>query len=194
VSTVGFTVGQTSSGTTIGMIDREPMHIDVKFGETDIVNIKVGQSAQLTIDALPDWKQTGTVTSISPVADSSGGVVTYKARVDFNDKDPRVLIGMTALVELVTAEHKGVLLIPNSAILPKGTGRIVQIRDTATNTTQDVDITIGLSDGIQTEVLSGLTEGQRIITSPTSSTSSTSGSSSSSSSGSSQRGGGFRIP
>lgn len=167
ISSIGLTVGQSSSGGTIGMIDREPMHIDVKFGETDIVNIKIGQTADLSIDALPDWKQTGTVTNISPVADSSSGVVTYKARIDFTDNDPRVLIGMTAIVELVTAEHNDVLLIPNSAILPKGTGRIVQI-PAANNTTQDVDITIGISDGVQTEVLSGLSEGQSIITAPVS--------------------------
>jgi HlyD family secretion protein len=151
------------------MVDRDPMHIDVKFGETDIVYIKVGQSAKLTIDALPDWQQTGTVTNISPVADTTSGVVSYKARIDFEDTDQRVLIGMTAIVELVTAEKKGVLLIPNSAILPKGSGRIVQIPDG--QSTKEVDITIGLSDGIQTEVLTGLTEGQEIISTPLTNTS-----------------------
>lgn len=169
VSSVGLTVGQTSSGSTIGMVDRDPMHIDVKFGETDIVYIKVGQSAKLTIDALPDWQQTGTVTNISPVADTTSGVVSYKARIDFEDTDQRVLIGMTAIVELVTAEKKGVLLIPNSAILPKGSGRIVQIPDG--QSTKEVDITIGLSDGVQTEVLTGLTEGQEIISTPLTNTS-----------------------
>ena len=166
ISTIGLVVGQTSSGATVTMIDRDPMHIDVKFGETDIVSIKVGQAAQITIDALPDWKKTGTVASISPVADSANGVVTYKARIDFSDSDTRVLVGMTAIVELVTADKKNVLLIPNSAILPKGSGRIVQIPG-ANNTTTEVDITIGLSDGLQTEVLTGLTEGQTIIATPT---------------------------
>ncbi len=166
VSTIGLVIGQTSSGASVTMIDRDPMHIDVKFGETDIVSINVGQAAQITIDALPDWKKTGTVASISPVADSANGVVTYKARIDFSDSDKRVLVGMTAIVELITADKKNVLLIPNSAILPKGTGRIVQIPG-ANNTTTEVDITIGLSDGLQTEVLTGLTEGQTIIATPT---------------------------
>ncbi len=165
VSNVNMTVGQSSSGGTIEIIDRDPMHIDVKFGETDIVYIKVGQSARLSIDALPDWQQTGTVTSISPVADTSSGIVSYEARIDFVDSDARVLIGMTAIVELITAEKKGVLLIPNSAILPKGSGRVVQVPD-GENTTKEVDITIGMSDGIQTEVLTGLTEGQAIISTP----------------------------
>jgi HlyD family secretion protein len=166
VSTIGLVIGQTSSGASVTMIDRDPMHIDVKFGETDIVSINVGQAAQITIDALPDWQKTGTVASISPVADSANGVVTYKARIDFSDSDKRVLVGMTAIVELITADKKNVLLIPNSAILPKGTGRIVQVPG-ANNTTTEVDITIGLSDGLQTEVLTGLTEGQTIIATPT---------------------------
>jgi HlyD family secretion protein len=170
VSSVNMTVGQSSTGGTIGLIDRNPMHIDVKFGETDIVYIKVGQSARLSIDALPDWQQTGTVTSISPVADTTSGVVSYAARIDFVDSDVRVLIGMTAIVELVTAEKKGALLIPNSAILPKGSGRVVQVPDGA-NATKEVDITIGISDGVQTEVLTGLTEGQEIISTPLTSTS-----------------------
>ncbi len=165
ISSMGLTVGQSSSGNTVGIIDRDPMHIDVKFGETDIVYIKAGQTAKLTIDALPDWQQTGTVANISPVADTTSGVVSYKVRIDFVDNDPRVRVGMTAIVELVTAEKKGVLLIPNSAILPKGSGRIVQVPDTGT-TTKDVDITIGLSDGVQTEVLTGLEEGQEIIATP----------------------------
>lgn len=166
VSTVGFVIGQASTGASITMIERDPMHIDVKFGETDIVSIKVGQVAQIAIDALPDWKKTGTVTSISPVADSANGVVTYKARIDFSDTDKRVLVGMTAIVELVTAEKKNILLIPNAAILPKGTGRIVQIPD-GDDTTKEVAITVGASDGIQTEILTGLTEGQTIIAAPT---------------------------
>lgn len=176
VSSIDMTVGQTSSGSSIGLINRDPMHIDVKFGETDIVYIKIGQSAKLTMDALPDWQKTGTVTNISPVADNTTGVVSYKVRIDFVDTDPRVLVGMTAIVELITAEKKGVLLIPNSAILPKGSGRIVQVPDTGTKT-KDVDITIGLSDGVQTEVLTGLEEGQEIINIPQTATSQQDGSS-----------------
>ncbi|NBU63632.1 MAG: efflux RND transporter periplasmic adaptor subunit [Chloroflexia bacterium] len=169
ISTISFVVGQTSNGASVTMIDRDPMHIDVKFGETDIVAIKIGQPADISIDALPDWKNTGKVTRISPVSESSSGVVTYKARIDFNDTDKRVLIGMTAIVDLVTAEQKNVLLIPNSAILPKGAGRIVQVIGN-NGGIKEVDITTGLSDGIQTEVLTGLTEGQAIIATPTNTT------------------------
>jgi HlyD family secretion protein len=175
VNAISLVIGQTSSGGTITMINREPMHIDLKLSETDIVSIKQGQSADITVDAVPDWNQTGTVTSISPAADTSSGVVTYKARVDFSDKDPRILVGMTSMVNLVTAQRNNALLIPNSAILPKGTGRVVQVYNTD-GSTKEIDVTIGLSDGIQTEVLSGLTEGQTIIATPVTRSSTTSAS------------------
>jgi HlyD family secretion protein len=167
VSSVNADAGQLSTGTSIGIIDRTPLHINLKLGETDIVNVKLNQEASILVDAIGDWKSIGTVTSIAPAAESSSGVVTYNARVDFTDDDPRVLIGMTATVEMVTAKRDNVLLIPNSAILPKGTGRVVQVYN-ADGSTKEIDITIGLSDGVQTEVLTGLIEGQLIVSTPTS--------------------------
>ncbi len=167
ISSVNAVAGQASTGTSIGIIDRTPLHIDLKLGETDIVNVQLNQDASILVDAIADWKSVGTVSSIAPAAQSSSGVVTYNARVDFTDDDPRVLIGMTATVDMVTAKRDNVLLIPNSAILPKGTGRVVQVYN-PDGTTKEIDITIGLSDGVQTEVLTGLTEGQEIVSTPTS--------------------------
>ena len=76
----------------------------------------------LTIDALKDWKEQGTVSYIAPAADSSNGVVTYAVRVSFPDSDDRVKVGMTANLMITTAKKDGVLLVPNSALLPKGKG------------------------------------------------------------------------
>jgi HlyD family secretion protein len=166
VSSVNAVTGQASAGANVGLIDRTPLHIDLKLGETDVVNIKLDQKVDIVVDALPDWKATGAVTSIAPAADSSSGVVAYTARIDFTDDDPRVLVGMTATVDTITAQRTGVLLIPNSSILPKGTGRVVQVKN-ADGSTAEIDITIGLSDGLQTEVLTGLTEGQQIVAAPT---------------------------
>ena len=174
VSSVSAVTGQMSTGASIGMIDRTPLHIDLKLGETDIVNIKLNQPVDILVDALPDWKSAGTVTGIAPAADSSSGVVAYTARIDFTDDDPRVLVGMTATIDTITAQRDNVLLIPNSAILPKGTGRVVQVKNTD-GTTTEIDITIGLSDGVQTEVLTGLTEGQQIVAAPTGRLTSSSG-------------------
>jgi HlyD family secretion protein len=167
IATVHVIAGQsaTAATTAISIIDREPLHLDLKLSENDIVLVQNGDSAELSIDALPDWQQIGTITSISPAADTSSGIAAYRARIDFTDGDARVLVGMTANASIVVEERNDILVIPNSALLPKGTGRVVQIRG-ADGQITEIDVTTGLSDGIYSEVLSGLEEGQEIIETP----------------------------
>lgn len=169
ISAVNIVIGQTTSGTAIQLIDRDPLRIDLSLSENDIVQVTVGDPVEITVDAIRDWKQTGTITAIAPVADTTSGVVAYSARIDFSDSDPRLLVGMTANLTIVTDQRENVLLVPNSALLPKGTDRVVQIIG-ADGQPQEVDVTIGISDGIVSEVLSGLEEGQTIVATPTSRT------------------------
>jgi len=167
IATVDIIVGQSATAATaaISIIDRDPLHLDLKLSENDIVRVQTGDSAALSIDALPDWQQTGTITSISPAADTSSGIATYRARIDFTDSDVRVFVGMTANASIVVEERNNILVIPNSALLPKGTGRVVQIKG-ADGQVTEIDVTTGLSDGIFSEVLSGLSEGQEIVETP----------------------------
>lgn len=167
VASVNIIVGQSATAATAAMsiIDRDPLHLDLKLSENDIVLVQTGDTADLSIDALPDWKQTGMITSISPAADTSSGIATYRARIDFTDSDARVFVGMTANASIVVEERNDILVIPNSALLPKGTGRVVQIQGGDGQITE-VDVTTGLSDGIISEVLSGLEEGQEIVETP----------------------------
>lgn len=168
IASVNIIAGQIGSTSTAAMsiIDRNPLRIDLKLSENDIVQVQKGDTAELSIDAIRDWAQTGTITNIAPAADTSSGIVTYKARIDFSDADPRVFVGMTANVSIVVDKRENVLLVPNSALLPKGTGRVVQIKD-ASGAITEIDVTTGMSDGIYSEVLSGLEEGQTIIETPT---------------------------
>ncbi len=92
-------------------------------------------------------------------------MVTYAVRVDFADTDPRVKVGMTSNVDIITEQKDNVLLVPNSAILPQGSGRVVQIIG-PDGRPQDVPVQVGISDGAHTEIVSGLTEGQQIIALP----------------------------
>ena len=169
ISTINIVVGQTTSGVAAQLIDRDPLRIELSLSENDIVQVAVGDTVDITIDAIRDWQQTGTITAIAPAANTTSGVVGYSARVDFSDNDPRILVGMTANLTIVTDQRENVLIVPNSALLPKGTGRVVQIVG-ADGQPQEVDVTIGISDGIVSEVLSGLSEGQSIIATPTSRT------------------------
>jgi len=75
---------------------------------------------------------------------------------------------MTANLTIVVANKKGVLLVPNTALLPKGAGHVVQVPNADGKGFTEVDVTTGLTDGTNTEIVSGLSEGQRIIAVPTS--------------------------
>lgn len=169
ISAVNIVVGQTTSGAAVQLIDRDPLRIELNLSENDIVQVAVGDSVDITVDAIRDWQQTGKITTIAPAANTTSGVVGYSARVDFSDSDPRLLVGMTANLTIVTDQRENVLIVPNSALLPKGTGRVVQVVG-ADGQPQEIDVTIGISDGIVSEVLSGLEEGQTIIATPTSRT------------------------
>lgn len=169
ISAVNIVVGQTTSGAAVQLIDRDPLRIELNLSENDIVQVAVDDVVDITVDAIRDWQQTGKITAIAPAANTTNGVVGYSARVDFSDNDPRLLVGMTANLTIVTDQRENILIVPNSALLPKGTGRVVQIVG-ADGQPQEVDVTIGISDGIVSEVLSGLEEGQTIIATPTSRT------------------------
>ena len=176
VTAVDIVPGSTASSATaaISMLDRSTLHVDLKLSENDVAKVQLGQPVTLTIDALKDWKAAGKVSYIAPSAESSNGVVTYRVRVDFPDSDARVKVGMTANLSITTATKDGVLLVPNTALLPKGAGRVVQVPSADGKSTSEVDVQTGLSDGTQTEITSGLKAGDKIVTTP-STTKTTSG-------------------
>jgi HlyD family secretion protein len=87
-------------------------------------------------------------------------------RVSFPDSDDRVKVGMTANLSITTAKKDNVLLIPNSALLPKGAGYAVQVPSADGKTTTEVEVQTGLTDGTNTEITSGLKEGDTVVTNP----------------------------
>jgi HlyD family secretion protein len=165
ITNVNIVPGSNSSGIAMSLVDRDPLHVELRLSENDVVQAAVDQEVKLSIDSISDWSAPGKVTYISPLSSVSNGVVTYQVRVDFADTDSRVKIGMTSNVDIITARKDNVLLVPNSAILPEGSGRVVQILD-ADGNVQDVPIVTGISDGAQTEILSGVSEGQQILALP----------------------------
>lgn len=172
ITKVTIVPGSSANSTTAAfqLIDRSTLHVDLKLSENDIAKAKLGLPVTLTIASLSGWKTQGSVSYIAPSATSTNDVVTYAVRVSFPDADPSVKVGMTANLNIITAQKDGVLLVPNTALLPKGAGHVVQAPGDNGAATKELDVQIGLSDGTQTEVLSGLNEGQRIIALPNTTT------------------------
>ncbi len=167
VTSVDIVAGGTVNGgrAVMTLIDPHPLHVSLKLSENDVVRVRVGQPVTLTIDSLSNWRAQGQVSYIAPAAQSSNGVVTYAVRVTLNDGDPRVQVGMTANLNIVTADKDNVLLVPNSALLPKGSGRVVEVVG-PDGKQIEVEVQTGITDGAQTEIVSGLSEGQKIIPLP----------------------------
>jgi HlyD family secretion protein len=165
-SSSGTSSSSTASSAAISLIDRSTLHVDLKLSENDVAKVALGQKVTLTIDALKDWKADGTVSYIAPSAETSNGVVTYAVRVSFPDSDTRVKVGMTANLSIATAKKDNVLLVPNSALLPKGAGHAVQVPSADGKTTTEVEVQTGLTDGVNTEITSGLKAGDKIVTTP----------------------------
>jgi HlyD family secretion protein len=169
VTTINIVPGSivSSAQAAMSLIDRSTLHVDLTLNENDVAQVALGQHVDLTIDAIDDWKAQGTIDYIAPAAKEVNGVVTYGVRVALPDSDQRVKVGMTANLVIRTAAKDAVLLVPNSALLPKGAGRAVQVPN-ADGTTREVDVQIGLSDGTNTEIVSGLSEGDRVVSAPNS--------------------------
>lgn len=160
----------TSSMAAVQLVDRSTLRVDLKLSENDAARAQLGQVVTLTIDSLSGWRATGKVSYIAPAATTTNDVVTYGVRVSFPGNDPRVKVGMTANINITTATKENVLLVPSSALLPKGTGRVVQVPSADGKSTREFDVQIGLSDGTNTEIVSGLKEGDKIVALPAATT------------------------
>lgn len=168
VSEVDVVPGSTASSTAVTLLNQNPLHVELKLSENNVVEVATGQKVQLTSDALSDWKANGTVSYIAPSGTTTNGVVSYLVRVDFPNTDPRVRVGMTLNVDVITTQRDNVLLVPTSAILTEGNQSVVQVVG-ADGKAQTVKVQTGISDGTHTEITGGLTEGQKIAALPSSS-------------------------
>lgn len=167
--------------------DLRNMQIDSSFAEADIGRIKVGQIVHFSVDAFPNMAFDGVVKQVRLNATTVSNVVTYDVVVTVNNPDEILAPGMTAYVNVVTAEKKNILLIPNAALRykPKTTAKqeaVAQKQGDMKNKKEKKDVNagvvyilengapkavkvaIGITDNRFTEVLSDtLKEGDKII-------------------------------
>jgi len=164
---------QASASTKLATLLTKAKMVTIPLNEVDIANVKVGQKATITFDALTDLSIAGTVTSVDPIGTVSQGVVTYNVEVAFLTDDDRVKPGMSADVSIATNVATNVLTVPNSAV-KNGTVQILSdvknppaeaqtsgITDKAGP--KSVPVQTGLADDSNTEITSGLNEGDWII-------------------------------
>lgn len=120
---VGQTVAASLSAPVLFKIaqDLRQMQIDSNFAEADIGRIKVGQNVNFAVDAFPNMAFSGVVKQVRLNATTVSNVVTYDVVVKVENPDEILIPGMTAYVNVIIAEKKNVLLLPNAALRYKPT-------------------------------------------------------------------------
>jgi len=178
---VGQTVAASFQTPTLFTIaeDLTKMQIDTNVAESDIGNVAVGQDVEFTVDAYSDTTFKGKVWQIRQAPITVQNVVTYDVVIQVNNKDLKLMPGMTANVSIIINTRQGVLRITNASLRFKFTEKTTAVASRATGTSEKkgpavwilenakpkrVSVTPGISDGNHTEVVAGeLKEGQQVI-------------------------------
>ena len=168
ITKIEYKVGeQVASGiTAIAILAENNFEIEVLISESDIAKVNIGNEAETTLDSFgTDVKFYGKVYFIEPAETEVQDVVYYKVKVNFDPGDKLIKPGMTANILITTAKKDNVLIIPSRAVVEKnGQGKIVRVLEN--NKIEERQVSIGLrGDGGTTEILSGLAEGEKIVTS-----------------------------
>ena len=154
------------SGDTLCVIyDLSYLEMVINVDELQISSLSVGQKVQITADAVQDKNYVGTVTRVSMKGASNGGTTTYPVTIRIDETDG-LRPGMNANAEIVVAQAKNALAVPNAAVVRGGYVLVTQDSPSAVNAAPDmvapdgfvyVKVKLGVSDSDYTQVVSGLT-------------------------------------
>lgn len=153
----------SSDSTVLTMDPDKQMTINVSVDESDILSVKTGQSAEVTIDSLGTDTYSGTVTEVDTMATSSSGVSSYTALVTI-DKTDSMLSGMSASVSIITDSVENALLVPADAVhQTSSTAYVYTSYDEESGELGGMtEVTVGMTDGSKTVIESGLSEGDTV--------------------------------
>lgn len=157
--------------------DLTNMQVVANVDEADIGNVKEGDRVTFTVDAYPDDTFEGTVKQVRLEATTTNNVVTYEVVISAPNADLKLKPGLTANVTIYTQERSGVLAVANKALrftpTKETVGKDMKIVDCKGknkvwtlngNTLTAHPVTIGQTDGINTEITKGLKQGDKIVT------------------------------
>ncbi len=154
-----------SAPTLIVVADLNRLQIDAFVDETDIGKVKIGESADVTVDAYPHHVFKGRVAKIASGSTIQQGVVTYDVTIALADVKQRLKPDMTASVTLHTGTRSNVLVVPSEAVKmgQKGSTVNLVVQKDGKPDTEQQRVKTGGSDGVNTEISEGLKEGDTIV-------------------------------
>jgi len=145
--------------------DISEVYVKGKVDESDIGKVYMSQPARIKVESFKDKTFNGKVTKISPMGVEKDNVTTFEVRVSINNPGGELKAAMTANAEIILEEHKGVLQIPEGAILyDKDKKASVEVPDPkGKEGKRKVAVNIGISNGAKTELLGGMKEGDQVV-------------------------------
>ncbi len=188
IAEVNFSIKKgdsVSAATVLATFITQQKIAEISLNEVDAAKIKVGQKATITFDALPEITISGKVLEIDTMGTVSQGVVSYGVKIAFDADDERVKPGMSVAADIITEAKQNVLVVPNGAVKSQGNSHYVELIEASEEMKQQLSVNasgvtlssppksqsveIGISNDLSTEIISGLKEGDVIVTSTISS-------------------------
>ena len=145
--------------------DVSEVYVLGKVDEADIGRVFIGQRARIVVESFKDKSFEGKVTKISPLGVEKDNVTTFEVRVSIQNPGGELKTNMTANAEVILEEKKGVLMVPESAVVyDKDRKPSLEVPDPkADNGRRKVAVKLGISNGVKTEVAEGLREGDKVV-------------------------------
>ncbi len=153
-ATLVMTLGDVSEVYVLGKVD-----------QADIGKVYLNQKSRIVVESFKDRKFEGEVTKISPLGVEKDNVTTFEVRVSIRNPGGVLKANMSANAEIILEEKPNVLLIPESAIAyDKDRKAAVSVPDpTQKNGKRKVPVEVGLSNGVKTELVAGLKQGDKLV-------------------------------
>jgi HlyD family secretion protein len=163
VSSILVLGSQATKVMTLG--DVSDVYVLGKVDEADIGKVYLSQPARIVVESFKDKKFYGKVTKISPLGVEKDNVTTFEVRVSIRNPGGELKANMSANAEIILEEKKSVLLVPESAVIyDRQRNTSLEIPDVKNEKgRRQVTAKLGISNGVKTELVSGLKEGDKVI-------------------------------
>ena len=164
-STTSSSGSNTDATQSVGIITNPKNQVtaSVSLTEIDVTKVEAGQKVTLTMDAFPDKTFTGQVLAINTNGQSSSGVTSYPTIIVFDTSLPTMYPNMSVSANIIIDSKSDILAIPSASI--KTTNGVSTVKILKDGQSSDATVETGISDTTNTEIISGLSEGDTVITS-----------------------------
>lgn len=165
-----------SNGTSIGTIVSAEKIATITLNEVDVAKVRVGQKVKLSFDAIDDLTIDGTVITVDSVGTVTQGIVNYNVEISLDSLDDRIKSGMSTSANIIVDTRENVLTVSNSAVKTQGKFSYVEIFNPPLTANKGMSgipsetpptqkrVEVGVSNDTLTEIISGVSENDQVVT------------------------------